>query len=71
MQHDVLAFLHLLHAIDAQGQTMYPLLLFSGHRYGRANDRGLTFEYRLCFPEMISDKSRTRRYEIADEIRSA
>src|SRR5690606_21539860 len=41
VQHDVLAFLALLHAVDAQRQPTKPLLLLVRHWNGRPNDRRL------------------------------
>ena len=71
MQHDVLAFFDLLHAIDAQRQAMNPFLLLGRNGYWRADDRGLALEDRFGLPEMIRDQGGAGGDQIANEIRSA
>src|SRR5258707_10877696 len=71
MQHDVLAALDLLDAVDAHQQAPGPLLLFRRDRHRCADQRGLTLEYRLCLAQMICRQRGSGRYEIANQIRAA
>jgi hypothetical protein len=68
MQHDVLALLDLLHAIDAEQQSPDPILLLGRQRHGRANDGCLTLEHCLRLAQVIGGERRTGGDQVADEI---
>src|SRR4029077_19627839 len=70
VQHDVLAFAHLLDSIDALQEPLHPLLLLARQFPRRADEHTVALEYRLDFPEVIGLQRRARRDEIADEVGS-
>ncbi len=71
MQHDVLAALHLFHAVDAYQQAVSPVLLFVWDGNRRADQHGLTLEDDFGLPQMVRGEGRTGRHQIADHIRTA
>src|ERR1700722_10669247 len=69
VQHDVLAALDLLHAVDAHEQAPRPLLFLRGDRHRRANQRGLAFEHDLRLAQVVRRQRRAGRHQVADQIR--
>ena len=68
MQHDVLAFLDLQHALDPQQQALQPLRLVSGELLRRLDDRGAALEDRCRLVKLVRAQRGAARHEIADEV---
>src|ERR1019366_5438517 len=68
VQHDVLAALHLLDAVDAHQQPARPVLLLGGDGHRSSNEHRLTLEHHLGLAQMIGRERRAGGDQIADQV---